>query len=101
MISMVDCIAWSGLSEAEVLAVAEHEHIPEIAAAAMVQHLLAQPHGCEAIRDMIVEDIEWALERGDDRHARELETALRRFLSEHPEACCGVTAPKLTKLGLN
>jgi hypothetical protein len=32
MISLEDCVGLSGLTEEEVLAIAEHEHIPEIAA---------------------------------------------------------------------
>jgi hypothetical protein len=35
MIALADCLAMCGLSEDEVLAIAEHEHIPEIAAAAL------------------------------------------------------------------
>ena len=34
MISLQDCIAFSGLSEDEVTAIGEHEHIPKIAASA-------------------------------------------------------------------
>jgi hypothetical protein len=34
MISLEDCIAMSGLNEQEIMAIAEHEHVPEIAAAA-------------------------------------------------------------------
>jgi hypothetical protein len=71
-------------SEDEVLAIAEHEHIPEIAAAALGQYLLGQARGPEAIRDMIRDDIRRALIRDDRRHARELFMALRHFLSEHP-----------------
>ena len=35
MITLEDCIAFSGLTEAEIMAIAEHEHVPEIAAAAL------------------------------------------------------------------
>ena len=84
MISLSDCIAMCGLSEDEVLAIAEHEHIPEIAAAALGQYLLNQQHGPEKIRDMIREDIRSALARNDRTHARDLVMALRHFLSEHP-----------------
>ena len=35
MISLEDCVALSGLTEDQVLAIAEHEHVPEIAAAAL------------------------------------------------------------------
>ena len=50
MISLEDCIGMCGLDENEVAAIAEHEHIPEIAAAALASYLLNQPHGGEATR---------------------------------------------------
>jgi len=42
MISLEDCIAFSGLDKNEVEAISEHEHIPEIAAAALANYLLKQ-----------------------------------------------------------
>jgi len=89
MITLEDCIALCGLSEEEVLAIAEHEHIPEIAAAALGSYLLHQEHGAERIRDMLRDDIRAALTRGDRAHARELFMALRHFLSTHPDAASG------------
>jgi hypothetical protein len=86
VVTLEDCIAFCGLTEAEVLAIAEHEHIPEIAAAALAECLLAEPHGPERIGLMIREDIRAALARHDRDHARELLIALRHFLSEHPDA---------------
>ena len=86
MISLEDCIAFCDLSEAEILAVAEHEHIPEIAAVALADYLLHQEHGAETIRDMLRDDIRAALARHDRQHARELFMALRHFLSTHPDA---------------
>ena len=74
------------LDEAEVLAIAEHEHIPEIAAVALAQYLLTREHGAETIRDMLRDDIRSAIARGDRPQARELFMALRHFLSCHPEA---------------
>jgi hypothetical protein len=35
MISLEDCIALCGLKESEVLAIAEHEQVPEIVAAGL------------------------------------------------------------------
>ena len=92
MISIEDCIAFCGLTEEEVLALAEHEHIPEIAAAALGRYLLDQKDGCQAIRRMIVDDIRGAMSRGDEPHAAELMSALRHFLAEHPEAGSGRAA---------
>ena len=85
MISIEDCIGLCGLDEDEVAAISEHEHIPEIAAAALASYLLRQPHGSEAIRTMIVDDIRKALDEGRLRHAAELFMALRHFLEHHPE----------------
>ena len=39
MITLEDCLAFCGLTEEEVLAIAEHEHMPEIAAAAFAEYL--------------------------------------------------------------
>jgi len=94
MITLEDCHAFSGLSEEEVLALAEHEHVPEIAATALASYLLKQRHGPDKIRIMIVEDIRAALDRGDRRHAKELFGALRHFLSTHPELCRPRAVPR-------
>ena len=56
MIALEDCIGLCGLDEDEVAAISEHEHIPEIAAAALANYLLTQPHGGETIRTMIIDD---------------------------------------------
>ena len=49
MISLEDCLALCGLSEAEVLALAEHEHVPEMLAASLGHHLLGQTDGLAQI----------------------------------------------------
>ena len=90
MISLEDCIAFSGLSEEELAAIGEHEHIPQVAACALADYLLKQPDGGRKIRTMIVDDIQQALCEGSIRHAQELFMALRHFLERHPEARVGV-----------
>jgi hypothetical protein len=52
MISLEDCIAMCGLDAKEIEAIAEHEHIPEISAAALADHLLHQVGGAKRIREM-------------------------------------------------
>lgn len=86
MISLEDCIAFCGLTEEEVLAIAEHEHLPEIDAAAFAQCLLSQEHGSEKVRDMIVDDIRQAQFDGNKEHVLSLLHALHHFLKTHPEA---------------
>ena len=85
MITLEDCIAFCGLTEAEVLAIAEHEHVPEIAAAALAAYVLKQRRGADKIHCMIVEDIRAALRQGDRKHVSELFAVLRHFLESHPE----------------
>ena len=82
---MEDCIALCGLTAAEVSAIAEHEHVPEVAAATLGQYLLHQEHGPEKIQQMIVDDIRASLDRGDVAHASKLVYALRHFLSANPQ----------------
>jgi hypothetical protein len=86
MISMHDCLALCGLDSDEVLAIAEHEHIPEIAAAALAQYLLHHAHGTETIRDMIIDDVRQAQARGDREQVRIHLHVLHHFLRDHPEA---------------
>lgn len=85
MISLEDCVALCGLSVAEVDAIAEHEHVPDMAAAALARYELGHAHGAEHIRAMIVDDIRCALDDGRLDHAAALVAALRHFLEAHPE----------------
>jgi hypothetical protein len=61
MISLKDCVALSGLTEEQVLAIAELSIC--LAATALAQYLSKQEHGIEKIRDMIVDDIRQAQQR--------------------------------------
>jgi hypothetical protein len=86
MINLDDCVAFSGLTEAEVLAIAEHEHVPEIAAAGFAIYLMYRDRGGEVIRDMIVDDIRASQKRKDKAHVLALLHVLHHFLRTHPEA---------------
>jgi len=92
MIALEDCIGLCGVSEEAVLAIAEHEHIPEIVAAGLAQHLLSQSEGCRRIGAMIADDVNWALARGDRRHGDELRVTLQNFVAAHPEGLASVRA---------
>lgn len=85
MIALEDVIGMSGLTEAEVDAIAEHEHIPEMAAAALGAYLLHKAKGADEIVAMIRDDIRHAISQGNQKHAAELLAALRHFLSEYGE----------------
>jgi hypothetical protein len=89
MISYEDCVALCGLDANEVAAIAEHEHIPAIAASALANYLVHKAGGEKAIKRMIVDDIKLAIEEQRPLHAVELLAAFRHFLSEHPHALNG------------
>jgi hypothetical protein len=86
MIKLEDCIGLCGLTEEEVLAIAEHEQLPEIAATALASTFLSQEHGSEKVRDIIVDDIRQAQRSGDKQHVLFLLHVLHHFLKTHPEA---------------
>ena len=86
MISLDDMIGMSGLSEEEILAIAEHEHMPPSVAANLAAYLNDTQRGLTQVRDIIIDDIRSAQLAGDTAHARELLHTLHHFLRQHPDA---------------
>ena len=85
MLTLQDCIALCGLTEDEVDAIAEHEHLPEIVAAELGNYLLQGPDGVPRIKRIILDDIAAARARGDEKHALALKLVLRHFVATHPQ----------------
>jgi len=86
MISLDDIVGMCDLTEAEILAIAEHEHMPEGVAAAYGEYLAHQAHGFERIGAMIIDDVRAAQARGDRVHVLTLLHVLHHFIRNHPEA---------------
>ena len=84
MLTLEDCIALCELSEDEVLAIARHERIPEIAAAELANYLLHCPDGELCIKAMIRDDIARAVASRDCVRELALKTVLRNFVLQHP-----------------
>ncbi len=84
MISIVDICDLCGLDRDQIEAIGEHEHLPDVAAAALVSYLLHINHGVEKIRDMIVDDIKLAIAEQRNAHAAELLMALRHLYEANP-----------------
>lgn len=85
MLSLEDCLALCDLTEEEVLAIARHERIPEIAAAELANYLVRTPAGGLSIKAMIRDDIAAAAARGDRTREVALKLVLRDFVLRHPE----------------
>jgi len=84
MLQLEDCIALCDLTEAEVLAIAEHERIPEMAAIELGSYLVRTPDGELCIKSMIREDISAAAGRGDRLRELALKCVLRDYIVQHP-----------------
>ena len=84
MLSLEDCLALCDLSEEEVLAIAHHEHIPEIAAAELGNYLVHTPQGEMRIKSIIRDDIAEACAKGDRLRELTLKLMLRNYVLNHP-----------------
>ena len=84
MLTLEDCIGLCDLSEAEILAIAEHEHIPEMAAVELGNYLVMSPDGDLCIKAMIRDDIAAASAAGQRDRSLALRLVLRNFILQHP-----------------
>jgi hypothetical protein len=83
MLTFDDCLALCELTEAEVAAIAEHEHLPQLPAVELAAYLMKGPDGQVLVQHMIVDDIRAAQRRNDLVHAARLKQTLRQFIEEH------------------
>lgn len=86
MLSFEDCLALCGLTEQEIAAIAEHEHLPAIVAAELGYNLLGHSDGVRRIKRIILDDFAAARARGDSAKALMLRAVFRRFVHAHPTA---------------
>jgi hypothetical protein len=85
MLSYQDCVELSDLTEEEIEAIAEHEHLPEIAALEMGSYLVHTEEGIPMIKRIILDDIEEERRRGHDQKALQLKLVLKHFIETHPQ----------------
>jgi hypothetical protein len=83
VLTFEDCLGLCQLSEEEIRAIAEHEHLPQIVALELGNYLMRGPDGELLVSHMFVDDIRAAERRGDLVHAAQLKKALRHFIEEH------------------
>jgi len=86
MLTYEDCLGLCELTEEEVEAIAEHEHIPSIVAAELGNYMIHEDNGVPKIRRIILEDIEVAEKKGDAQHVLVLKLTLKHFVDTHPSA---------------
>ena len=86
MLTLEDCIGLSDLTEEEIAAIAEHEHIPQIVAAELGHYLVHNPEGRPMLKRIIIDDIEKARRRGDLERCLKLRLVLHHFIKTHPDS---------------
>ena len=85
MLTYQDCLDFTGFTQDEIDAIAEHEHVPEIVALELANYLAEkQPDGIPRIRKIIIEDIEHARAQGHKERVAHLEGVLKHFVATHP-----------------
>ncbi|MGE4279832.1 MAG: hypothetical protein AB7G62_09620 [Magnetospirillum sp.] len=83
MLSLTDCVAFSGLTPEQLDAVACFKHVPTVVAAEWAETVLDQPDGCDQVEAALQAEVQLA-------HDHHLETeqawehGLDDFRHEHP-----------------
>ncbi|MBI3505579.1 MAG: hypothetical protein HY059_12115 [Proteobacteria bacterium] len=85
MLAWIDCLALSELTADEIRAVAEHEHISQLAALELGSWLVVRPDGCRMLKRMILDDLDRARMRNDLPHAARLKLVMQQFCRTHPD----------------
>ena len=85
MLTVDDICALSDLSDEEIAAIAQHEHIPEICAAEFGHYLMHSENGVPMLHRIILDDIAEAKQNGNTAELERLRDLLRRFVAAHPE----------------
>ncbi len=85
MLTYQDCIGLCDLTDEEVEAIAEHEHVPDIVAAELGSYLVHSDTGTPMIKRIIIDDIQHARDQGHTERVLHLELVLKHFVATHPE----------------
>jgi len=84
MLTYKDCLDYCDLTEEEIHAIADHEHLSELAALELGQYLVETPEGERAIQKIILDDIAKARANDDLTTLLKLRLVLRHFVQTHP-----------------
>lgn len=85
MLTYQDCLGLCELTEDEIRAIAEHEHLPELVALELGQYLAQSQDGQRTIRRMILDDIEAAEADCDREKVLKLKATMKHFVDTHPD----------------
>lgn len=94
MLTLQDCIGICELTEEEIEAIAQHEHVPEIIATELGEYIIHSKDGVPHMRRIILDDIEEARSHGHDEEVERLQLVLKHFIATHPSRPESLSAAK-------
>ncbi|MCB1896489.1 MAG: hypothetical protein H6945_11440 [Zoogloeaceae bacterium] len=84
MLSIRDCLDYCDLTDDEVALIAEHEDIPDVAAAQIACGLVQTPEGVLILTRCLTDMVDRAERVGDREKAERARLVFARFLKDHP-----------------
>ncbi|WP_019646885.1 hypothetical protein [Novispirillum itersonii] len=84
MLTLTDCLHFSGITEAELALVAHHEHLPPLVALEKAHAFLQRDWGEPALRQMVLDEVRAALLSEDPERARAMLEQLQKTFTDHP-----------------
>ncbi|MGD9869574.1 MAG: hypothetical protein AB7S63_00825 [Thauera sp.] len=84
MLSIRDCLDYCDLTDEEIALIAEHEDIPDAAAAQVCCGLVQTPEGVMVLTNFMLDLIERANASGDRSKAERAALVCARFMKDHP-----------------
>lgn len=84
MLTLTDCLHFSGITEAELALVAHHEHLPPLVALEKAHAFLQRDWGEPALRQMVLDEVRAALLSEEPEQARAMLEQLQKTFTDHP-----------------
>ncbi|HVI52101.1 MAG TPA: hypothetical protein VM661_12885 [Candidatus Sulfotelmatobacter sp.] len=84
MLSLQDCIGFSGLTPEQLEAIADHEHLELIIAAEWAEQTLDRSDGEELVEQMLTEEVAYCASHHKTDRLRRYMTGLTDFHRQHP-----------------
>ena len=83
LLTVQECVDMSELSNEAIRAIAEHKHVPEVVAAELGQEMLKSTGGIAEIQRILEEDLELAVQAGEQHMINGCKRALERFIASY------------------
>ncbi len=84
MLTLQDCIAFSGLTPDQIDAIARHQRLPAVIAAEWAETALESDGGRRLVEAMLVEEVATACAHGDADCAERFRRGLEEFVRDYP-----------------